>query len=53
MADAVVHLTRGKPTTVVLQLSPADRAALQASGLVLVSFAADAGGTQSLAEPLR
>ena len=53
VADAVVQLTRGKPTTVVLQLSAAAYAALQANGQVLVSFAADEGGTQSLAQPLR
>jgi hypothetical protein len=37
---------------VTLPLTAAARAALQANGTVLVSFASDEGGTQSLAEPV-
>ena len=52
VADVVVTLQKGKTTTVTLPLTASARAALQASGTVLVSFASNEGGTQSLAAPL-
>ncbi len=52
VADVVVTLERGKRATVAIPLSAAARAAVAAGGTVLVSFASDAGGTQSLAAPV-